>query len=362
MRTTAEDVLPAWTFRVPIRQGELLSSWLCRSAHRHGFDAYRFLSWRFDRAQILNRDVDLTAPRELLSRIDHLAALPDGTAIAATLIPFLPTLLPSVDDRAKPAHVPFVLSAGVFHRTRRRHGLGTCPACVSAGDNAFKIWGRLAFVVACPIHGCPVIDACPACDAPLVFHRTPVGSIDRCHACRAAMSRCSLERPGDDFLRAVRLQTSCLAALRTPGSAVAPVGCAGRDFLAMLRSLISVCAVRLDLTAVDERGEPARRQIERMRPVGRARLLAQTSCWLEDWPTGFRRCAEATGVSARSFSRCPMPETLAAEVARLPDGGRKRRAPWRSIFVGAPAIAVDSASPGHRRTERAHRLLAAVHA
>lgn len=357
------DVSPAWTYDVPIRSQELLSSWLCRSAHRHGFPAYRFLSWRLDGVPVLNRDFDLTASGEVLAEIDRIARLPAGSASSASLSPFLEVVAPVGSSRPRFAHVPFLLSAGVFHRTRVLHGLQACPACLGDGDPYFPRWGRLAFVTVCPTHRCGLIDACPSCDAPIVPSRAPVRGLATCHVClRPLCSRSGGRGPfapvspraASDF------QDLALAACAAPSDRVAGMPCCGADFLRVARVLTSVCGPPSAYVGTCGQVEGGRRQVERMRVADRRRLLARVMEWLRDWPDRFRERAAESGLTMRTFFRHPLPEFLAAEVARLPAGGTRARGAWRSIFDDEFLQDLRRTDSGLYRATRAQRLLAAA--
>ena len=176
-RHDADAPLPSWSFPLRIHPGELLSSWLSRSVHLHGIAPYAFLSIRLPGARVWDRDVDRGATATLLADLDRSAGLTPGRAAAASLSSWLAVLAaPDVgaNDDARPSHVPFLLSAGIHHRTRRLHGLQFCSACLREGERRFERVGRLAFVVGCSRHGTAMLDACPSCDAPVTRSWTPV--------------------------------------------------------------------------------------------------------------------------------------------------------------------------------------------
>ena len=360
--------MPAWTFPVARAEDELLSSWLSRSAHSHGVAAYAFLSLRLPVAPVWNRDVDLTAPQSLLARIDQVAALPAGSAEAASLVPLLPDLVAGWEEGGATTggHVPLLLSAGVYHRKRRLHGVQYCPACVAGPEPSFRRSGRLAFVVACPAHGVPLRDGCPFCDEPVAPHRALVGRFGRCHVCDGSLGA-SDARPGAALPEgASSMQARCVAALAAGPSPAPGLPCAGRDYLALVRTLVAVLvagrrhaheARPKDPTAV---GPHRRRHFERMRVGERASMLAELSQWTDDWPSRFADLAGDLGLTRRSFVRLALPPVLAHEVSRLPEGRRRRRVGWRSILDDAPMRRLRRDDPSGYRSARARRLLAAT--
>ncbi|MDZ7791866.1 MAG: TniQ family protein, partial [Xanthomonadales bacterium] len=167
-----------WTFRLKPLPDELLSSWLTRVAFAHGQNPYVFHNLHLPGVPIWSRDVDRAHSPGLLSGLSAVSGLSVPRIRATSL------------DRHRnlglntPAHGewPFVLSAGIYHRKRRRHGLQFCPNCLSAGTAYFRRSWRLAYVLKCPTCSLPLSDACPHCDAPVIAHRT-LSDLRVCHRC-----------------------------------------------------------------------------------------------------------------------------------------------------------------------------------
>ena len=65
---------------------------------------------------------------------------------------------------------------GVFHRSRHKFGLQICPLCLAEDKEPFyrKEW-RLSWVTVCTRHNSLLLDRCPGCQAPIVFHRGDMG-------------------------------------------------------------------------------------------------------------------------------------------------------------------------------------------
>lgn len=47
------------------------------------------------------------------------------------------------------------------------YGTRACPRCLAESGGVWRLWWKLSWAAACPIHGCLLIDACPDCGARL---------------------------------------------------------------------------------------------------------------------------------------------------------------------------------------------------
>lgn len=180
-----------WCAHPRIKTGESISSWLHRSAFANGMADHTYCRHLFGDRAVWNRDVDHVVNREMLEtaacatceRIERLAS---GTLEA------FDGMLSRQPMRG--GHFPWILSLGVYHRTRRRHGQQYCAACLRRNAWLPLNW-RLAWTVCCTKHCCLLRDACPGCDAPFVFHRMSLavpGRLD-CPICGTNVLR------GDDI-------------------------------------------------------------------------------------------------------------------------------------------------------------------
>ncbi|WP_412026645.1 TniQ family protein [Deinococcus yunweiensis] len=157
--------------RLPVRPrpepNELLSSWLFRLAQANTQKLHSLSRTLFGDRQIWNRDIDRLAGPEVL------AALEGATGIRATDLRV--HTLPSFEGRVYDRHnangiTAWILPLGIYHRTHRRHGLQYCPACLKERPAFLTLW-RLSLSVVCPLHGCDLHEACPACGAPVIPFR-----------------------------------------------------------------------------------------------------------------------------------------------------------------------------------------------
>lgn len=263
---------------------------------------------------------------------------------------------------------PWILSTGLFHRTRRLHGLQYCPECLKGEAIFFRRAWRLAFVTACDEHNMVLRDACPHCDAPITPHRAPAGNVRRCHACFRDL--CSFQSLADVeaphaleagiqriLSRACSLETSIIDGQRWRRN----------ELFSVLRTLISLASasqVRVALGVsfgVDLRWvtQDAKLVFECARVAARVDLLRIASAWFADWPRNFRIGAAAAHLSQQSFARRQLAGELSKEVSSLPIGVRRHRKTEASIHDDA-LMRLRRADQFAYRSQRAQKLLAAA--
>ncbi|MCD0175522.1 TniQ family protein [Deinococcus sp. 14RED07] len=166
---------------------ELLSSWLFRLAQANTQKLHTLCRTLFGERQIWNRDIDRLAGDEVLSALVRAT----GVSAATLRLHTMPGLEGRVYDRHN-AHgvTSWVLPLGLYHRTRKRRGLQFCPACL-AERAAFLLPWRLSLSVVCPVHGCVLHEACPACQAPVIPHRVDLAAhLSKSLPTRSPHTRC----------------------------------------------------------------------------------------------------------------------------------------------------------------------------
>lgn len=224
MQTRSEVVFglggTLWPVHLKPQPDELLSSWIVRLSHAHGYKVQTMCAILFGQGSaIWNRDIDRSAPPEI-GKI-----LVQATGVAAEQ--FEGTTLRAYEGWLFERHNPngltrWLVPLGVFHRTRRRPGLMFCPQCLMEDAEPYyrRRW-RLAFSTVCARHGCYLQDACPECVAPLALHRTDMqgrqyypraGSIAHCWKCGFDLRDSPQEDRPDEAL--VRFQARLDAALQ----------------------------------------------------------------------------------------------------------------------------------------------------
>lgn len=214
-------------------------------------------------------------------------------------------------------NTPWILPVGTFHSLRRRRGLQYCPTCLEEDPQPYfrRVW-RLGCVVGCVSHRIRFLDACPACDAPLSYHRSTIGNrrqcvptpLTTCTTCGADLRDGSRTAMSARLLRFTR---SLLPAMRGHDRTV--VTTAGRfaavELLAVLRQFARLLAhgrwgrpVRLAALSVGAQlplvvvESPGVFILEHAPVETRAALLEAALQFFERWPTSFARLCSRHGV------------------------------------------------------------------
>lgn len=174
-----------WTGNFPLLPDELVTSWIVRLALQSGLTPYEFISLVLDSYSIWCRDTDLFLGNKELDQLAAATGIEVNSLVAHGFETF--GLTP---DRAI---TPGILSYGVYHRKRRRHGLQYCPFCLLDGLVPFhrREW-RFALQFGCDVHGVRLLDGCPHCDAPLMPHRNFDACMINCSECRGSLAAAPL--------------------------------------------------------------------------------------------------------------------------------------------------------------------------
>lgn len=153
---------------------ELFTSWLVRLARGNGTKLHTFSSLLFSERRVWSRDLDKSADDR------HLDVMIENTGFAPDLIS--ETFLRSFEGKFYERHTPngntaWLMPSGIYHQTRRNRGLQMCPACLKEdGESSYyrKFW-RVSWVTVCEKHRIILLDRCPGCASPIVFHRGEMG-------------------------------------------------------------------------------------------------------------------------------------------------------------------------------------------
>jgi len=180
----------AWPAHPKPLDDELLSSWLVRTARANGLKLQTFCDRVFGKEhQLWNRDIDRSAPEWLLESMCEHTGTPLERVRRTTLDIYRGRLY---RRRNAAGQLRWMLPVGVYHRTRRRFGMQFCPQCLADDQEPyFRTLWRVATLTFCPSHRLCLHDRCPACEAPVIFHRrelgrpsiTDSGALSLCHAC-----------------------------------------------------------------------------------------------------------------------------------------------------------------------------------
>lgn len=163
-----------WPIHLKPRQGELLSSWVIRLAHGHGYKTEKMCRMLFGRHHsIWCRDIDKLAPKWVLSKLCQVTGTTMDRAEKTTLSAYAGFVAGHINSNGD---CPWIVPSHVYHRQRTRPGLMYCPICLKCDEVPFfrRIW-RLAFITTCSVHGVSLLDSCPQCGGAIIPHRVDIG-------------------------------------------------------------------------------------------------------------------------------------------------------------------------------------------
>jgi hypothetical protein len=336
---------------------ELLSGYLCRVAVACGVTPYGFCESQFGDRSFWTRDSDRGIICRQVEEVADRSGLSREEVQALTLRNWLDVLAPpAYIKRRATAVIPWVNVVGLYHRTRRHHGLQYCPMCLREHALVPKIW-RLSFVVHCPVHDIALRDSCPHCDAPFVPHRA-MGRLDMCHACGGWLT---VVEHREVVNRVVKdLQAAMLGRLTRPTDPTA-TGLGDADLMGM-RHLVSMffmkahaadMAKMLGTKALALRGP----RLEMSRHPRRVAFLQACAAIASDWPSYFQYLARLFELTQRRFVRVRGSSAwLDAEIAKLPERNIKPRV-LRAVKPASAVQRLEIKKPENWRALRAAVLL-----
>jgi hypothetical protein len=169
-----EEQISLWPFHFKPLEDELLSIWLIRLAHAHGYKVEQLCTMLLGRGRRLwNSDVDKFQPPLLREALKRVTGITDAQLDAASLHSFEGYISDYFNAQGGSC---WIVPLHIYHRTRKSPGLSYCPACLASDSVPYfrRAW-RLSFATVCPHHGVELLDACPECSAPLAPHRVDIG-------------------------------------------------------------------------------------------------------------------------------------------------------------------------------------------
>ncbi len=171
-----------------IFKDELLSSWIYRLSLSNGLKAHQFSKLCFPKIEIWNRDIDKSAPDELINLLSQYTKL-DINKIRNTALKSYESYL--YEKHISNSNLKWVMPLGVYHRKRKLPGLVFCPLCLKEDNIPYfrKHW-RLSFNVICKKHKVKMIDKCCYCNSIIAFHRNDFK--DRNYITSAPITQCSI--------------------------------------------------------------------------------------------------------------------------------------------------------------------------
>ncbi|HET9504243.1 MAG TPA: TniQ family protein [Hymenobacter sp.] len=291
------SVSTRWPAFVLPKKDELLSSWLLRNSHAHQMKAHTFCKVVWPRLAFWNRDID----RMALPEVWQLMALKVGVSPERSYQTTLAAYEGILFKRASFQGNSFwLLALGIYHRTHTRYGIQFCPSCFQQ-DGArpyYRRWWRLALAVGCPECGCQLLDECPFCKQPVVFHRSEIGRkrelatypLSCCTSCFADFADLRTEVVPPLVLRFQQEWYQRITDSRDTGN--------GYEYFDVLHQLLMLLSSRKPSLLGFQRAvaeslqlmfhQPAggyRNRLETLRLEERMRLVEQVAWLLEEWPS-----------------------------------------------------------------------------
>lgn len=231
---------------------------------------------------------------------------------------------------------------GVYHRRRRRYGLGFCPLCL-AENRCFQRQWRLSFWTVCPIHRVLLSDGCPRCDEPVRAHGH-VLDITCCWNCNIGLDRAT---PVPAQLHASQgLLYSAVLESRT-NYEVCGYSCTGPELLWGADAVLSGFRTIRSPDAGQKDGQWARLELRRAWARHEDMRLLDRILWARGDEISF--LARGSGVTQKCFRQsCPrwvddlvsqLPfgrtgrgnRSLDAEIRLARDAQRRRLQGWREM-------------------------------
>lgn len=304
-----------WPGHAKPREDELLSSWIVRLAAANGNKLHTFTSLALPGHAIWNRDIDNSAKPDLLHRL----AFRTGTSIDVVRGTTLGALEGALFEKHNPnGHTPWISPAGIYHRIRRRYALAFCPHCLAQEPYYRRAW-RLAFVTVCTLHKCRLYDRCPACEAPVTFHRGDIGhresfvadgAITSCAVCSYDF-RHAKARVDSYTSLACKMQAMLEEALDYGHVLIGDGPVYSHLFFAGLRAIAQIVAVGrpsaslrkhaaalLGVRTFEPQWPGNISAIEHLSVDDRRRVMVLAMALLHDWPRRFVDVAHCVGLTA----------------------------------------------------------------
>jgi hypothetical protein len=308
-----------WPYHSKPLQDELLSSWLARVAAGNGLKLHSFTSMTWPGLSLWNRDVDNFAPPAVVAAMAARTGTDIDRAEATTLRAYQGTVFETHNVKGMTS---WILPVGVYHRTRRRFGLQCCAYCLRESAHYRRLW-RLAFITVCTKHRVVLLDRCPGCRSPIVFHRRDLGDrrvfdaapLVTCHDCGLGLSDFRPKRIAPNA-RILTFQRALEATIAFGMGTIGKSQVFGHLYLAGLRVLVQLCSTGWAAPLIQAEVGPdigivpfapnwsgGVHVVEHLPIDDRRRLLALAARLLEDWPERFISSASRIGLTASYLVR-----------------------------------------------------------
>lgn len=157
-----------WPIVLPIKEDELLSSWLIRNSLANGSDPMTWTWFFWGKWRPWTIDIDRHCPKEKLMVISS-DVFKIQSLEQATLKPTIFNIL-GEQPPLKQAW-PWVTRLGSRNR-ERTSGLRFCPICLKETPVYFRKLWRLSWNHTCPKHDVLLQEYCPSCSSPITPHKS----------------------------------------------------------------------------------------------------------------------------------------------------------------------------------------------
>lgn len=165
-----------WPIVLPIKEDELLSSWLIRNSLANGSDPMTWTWYFWGKWRAWTRDFDRYCPDDKLKCISF-GRYTFEELRAATL---QHTLMNITHTQLEPnSRWPWLIPQGTRNRDRSI-GIRFCPECLKEDPAYFRRSWRLAWNHSCPIHNIVLSNHCPSCGLPVSPHKANQDHPDIC--------------------------------------------------------------------------------------------------------------------------------------------------------------------------------------
>ncbi|KAF7788541.1 hypothetical protein PRUB_a1530 [Pseudoalteromonas rubra] len=299
---------------------ELFSSWITRLAIENGFYSHVFFKKLLGfQNEILSRDIDkLDCP----ALIDLLACVTSQKSKYLSSLQISSYTGELFDKICVSGNTKWLLPLGIYHRTKRRHGIVFCPMCLKEDNKPYfrKAW-RVSFVTVCHKHHCMLSDRCEKCGCPVNYQRlgigarefeTPFRELDRCFTCNSLLRDTPVRYLSDhEYLQALpylNLLRDFMAGQQVIPSLNQPLNLSVFNGLWVLSNRLlckRASKVREKIQAETGIVLPIITQkltIEYLNLALRFKVLLAILTYLEDWPHEFIRLVNNTQFSLSAFS------------------------------------------------------------
>jgi hypothetical protein len=200
---------PLWPVIIPIKEDELLSSWIIRTSLANGSYPLAWTWFFWGKWRAWGADFDRHCPD------DKLQCLVFGqfyykTLKDATLEPVIEQII-AHQTLSKHQGWPWVTQIGIRNRDRTG-GLRCCPDCLNSAVPYFKKEWRFAWVHSCPVHRRLLIEHCPHCFNAITPHRCDMDHplIYICQRCEFDLRQSESEISHQDALSLQRVLSESL--------------------------------------------------------------------------------------------------------------------------------------------------------